>query len=409
LTGLRTGVYVAHVYGGTPLEPFGDLLEREFPRAGEGVFMNTAAQGLLPRRTLAAMAEFDSGRGWPTRIDDDRLAEVEATVRAEIAALVAAPVERVGLATNTSDGLSVAALHLPLEPGDRVLAARGEFPANVHPWLARVGIGVEFLEPAGAHLSAADYAARLDADPRIRAVAVSLVQFSTGHRHPVEAIARACRERGVFCVVDGIQGIGAVPFAWEDGLYDVVACGGQKWLCAPWGAGFFLAAEWLCREAEPVRAGWLQTVGARASGYAELCGYVHEFREDATRFEVGTYSYTALLGLGESVGLLRELGVERIHAHARALVAPLEAALAERGGELLACADDACRSGILCFRLGGPAATRRAFERLRAAGVACALREGAVRLAVHLYNTPADVERATEVALGAAPARAGAR
>lgn len=399
------------MYGGTPLEPFGHLLEREFPRAAGGTFLNTAAQGLLPRRTLEAMAEFERGRAWPNRIDDDRLAEIESATREEIGGLLSAPVERVGLAPNTSDGLSIAALHLPFEPGDRVLVARGEFPANVHVWLALAarGVEVEFLEPAGPHLSAEDYAERLDAGPRIRAVAVSLVQFSTGHRHPVEAIARACRERGVFCVVDGIQGIGAVPFAWDDGLYDLVACGGQKWLCAPWGSGFFLAAEWLCREAEPVRAGWLQTVGARASGYADLCGYDHRFREDATRFEVGTYAYTALLGLARSVGLLREIGVGRIHAHARTLLAPFEEALTERGGEALACADDACRSGILCFRLEDPAATGAAFERLRSAGVACALREGAVRLAVHLYNAPADVARATDAVLGRVPARAGAR
>lgn len=356
------------------------------------------------------MAEFERGRAWPNRVDDDRLAQIESLARDRIAELVGAPAARVGLAPNTSDGLHVAALHLPLGPGDRVLVPRGEFPANVLPWLAlgRNGVEVTFLDLDGVHLTADRVAGRLDADPRIRLVAVSLVQFSTGHRHPVEAIARACRERGVFCVVDAIQGLGAVPFAWEDGLYDLVACGGQKWLCAPWGSGFFLVAEWLCREAQPVRPGWLQTRSARDGAYAELCDYDLAFREDATRFESGTYAYTALLGLAESVGLLTTLGIDRVHAHARAVLAPLEAALDEAGWMSLACAGAACRSGILCFRGPDLAATRAAFDRLRSAGVACALREGAVRLSPHVYTTPDDVAwaiRALEAPRPAAVAR----
>jgi selenocysteine lyase/cysteine desulfurase len=398
------------VYDGTPLAPFADLLAREFPRRAEGVFLNTAAQGILPRRAIDAMAAFERGRQYPNRIDDPALQEVEETCRARIANLVGAPAERVGLGLNTSEGLNLAALQIPLEPGDRVLPQRRDFPANVLPWVARRAEGeVVWLDPDDdGHLGAERVVAALDRDSRIRVVALPLVHFATGHRHPIEAIAEACRSRDVWLVVDGIQGIGAVPFDAIRAGADLVACGGQKWLCAPWGAGFFVVSERLLATT-PARAGWLQVARARAGAgeYGDLCDYRLGWPDDAARFEVGTYPYTALLGLSESVGLLFEIGVERIHAHARSLLDRVAAFVEERGGRVASCRRPACRSGILCFRLDESESTRVLHRRLLEAGVACAYREGSIRLAAHLYNTPSEIDRVVEALAAAWPAVAG--
>lgn len=397
------------MYADTPLASRSDLLESEYPRAGEGIFLNSAAQGILARRTLEAMARFEEGRAYPNRIDDALLLEVETTCRERVARLVGAPAALVGLGVNTSEGINVAALHLPLTAGDKVLVARGEFPANVYPWLglARKGVETMLLDLEPPHLDAARVVAALDADPAIRAVSMSLVQFSNGHRNPVEEVGRACRERGVFFVVDGIQGLGAVEVDWATLNADVLAGGGQKWLCGPWGSGFFVAAEWLCADVEPVRIGWLQVSGAR--NYHSLCDYDLAFDPDCRRFEVGTYPYTALLGLSESLELISTLEVERIAAHSRALLASLESSLTALGATIVSCPRPACRSSILCFRADDVSATRRVFSRLREAGVTCAFREGAVRLSPHFYNTPAEIERTAELIEAAWPASARSR
>ena len=187
----------------SPLAAHSELLASQFPHRERGIFLNSAAQGILARRTIEAMHEFESDRAYPPAIDDPRLLEVETTCRARVGRLLGAPPELVGLCVNTSEGINVAALHLPLESGQRVLVARGEFPANVYPWLglARKGVETVFLELDGAHLSAERVAEALDADPAIRAVSMSLVQFSNGQRNPVEAVGRVCREHGVECTV----------------------------------------------------------------------------------------------------------------------------------------------------------------------------------------------------------------
>ena len=392
----------------TPLAPFAELLAAEYPRTGDGIFLNAAAQGILPRRTLDTMARFEAERAYPNRIDDAILLDVETTCRERAGRLVGARPDFVGLAVNTSEGINVASLHLPLSPGDRVLVARGEFPANVYPWLAlgRRGVETVFLEKEGPHLDAAQVAAALDADPSIRAVSMSLVQFSNGHRNPVEAVGRACREREVYFVVDAMQGLGAVELDWSELHADLLACGGQKWLCAPWGSGFFVVADWMCAEVEPVRVGWLQVAGAR--NYQSLCDYDLRFEPDARRFEVGTYPYTALLGLSESLDLIHTLGVPSIAAHARALLARLEEGLGALGATVVSCTMPECRSSILCFRADDEAATRAIHAGLLAGGVTCALREGSVRLSPHFYNTADEIERVLEIVETAwhAPARA---
>lgn len=388
------------MYDGTPLAPFADLLEREFPREGEGIFLNSAAQGLLPRRAIRAMAAFEAARAYPSRIDDARLREVEETCRARLAQLIGAPPERVGLAVNTSEGLNLAALQIPLTPGDRVLLQRSDFPANVVPWLARAqgGVEIDFLEtPPDAHLDAGDVAAALDRDRRIRVVALPLVHFATGHRHPIEDVGEACRARGAWLVVDATQGLGVVPFDAEAAGADLVACGGQKWLCAPWGSGFYVVSERLLATA-PARAGWLQLSRAQLGPgeYAALTGVAWSLPADASRFEVGTYAYTALLGLSESAALFLEVSIARIDAHARALLDRVARFLEERGAEVVSCFRERCRSGILAFRLEDGPATRALHTRLVAAGVTCGFREGAIRLAIHLYTTPADIDRALD-------------
>jgi selenocysteine lyase/cysteine desulfurase len=391
-----------------PLAPFAELLAAEYPRTGDGIFLNSAAQGILPRRTLDAMARFEAERAYPNRIDDAILLDVETTCRERVARLVGATPGLVGLAVNTSEGINVASLHLPLSRGERVLVARGEFPANVYPWLSlgRRGVETVFLEKEGAHLDVEQVAEMLDADPAIRAVSMSLVQFSNGHRNPVEAVGRACKERGVYFVVDGMQGLGAVELDWSELHADVLACGGQKWLCAPWGSGFFVVAEWMCADVDPVRVGWLQVAGAR--NYQSLCDYELRFERDARRFEVGTYPYTALLGLSESLDLIDTLGVARIAAHSRALLARLEEGLFALGATVVSCMMPDCRSSILCFRADDETATRAIHGGLLAGGVTCALREGSIRLSPHFYNAADEIDRVLEMVETAwhAPARA---
>jgi cysteine desulfurase/selenocysteine lyase len=172
---------------------------------------------------------------------------------------------------------------------------------------------------------------------------------------------------------------------------DVLACGGQKWLLSPWGSGFVYVRQALIASLSPAITGWLSFEGT--DDLTRLTRYDDTLRADARRFELMTLPYQDFAGFNSSVGLLLEVGVERIRAHLRALHAPI-LAWADRTGTRVASPRDQRGSGILCL---APERVEDAHRRLKRARVICSLREGAIRLSPHLYNTVAEMERVVEV------------
>ena len=100
--------------------------------------------------------------------------------------------------------------------------------------------------------------------------------------------------------------------------------------------------------------------------------------------------------MNASLGLLLELGVGRIGSHLWTLQEPF-VRWAERTGGRIVSPQDSHRSGILAI---APAAVEEAFRRLKAARIICSLREGAIRLSPHAYNTVEEMERVVEVLEG---------
>ncbi|MDQ6926772.1 MAG: aminotransferase class V-fold PLP-dependent enzyme [Candidatus Eremiobacteraeota bacterium] len=374
------------------------LRRAEFPWAarGEAVYLNNASTGPLPARTVAAVTEFVARRAEPHRIADAELFATLARVRTLAAGLIGADAGEIACMPNTTYGLNFAARALPLGAGDVVLTFDGEFPANVYPWmaLAERGIQLELLPstPDGLPDEAALMRAIAERDD-VCAVTVSWVQFTSGYRVDLAAIGAACRARGIWFVVDAIQGLGACTLDVQTTPIDVFACGGQKWLLAPWGTGFIYVRRELVPRLAPQDVGWLAVRGG--DDFARLTDYDYTLRDDARRFEVLTLPFHDFAGLAASLDLLHTLGPGAVAGEITARAEQIVTWAASRDDVgLVTPANPEHRAGIVSLRLPAPAA---ASARLRAAGIAHSVREGAVRLSPHGYNTPADVDRALTV------------
>jgi selenocysteine lyase/cysteine desulfurase len=233
-------------------------------------------------------------------------------------------------------------------------------------------------------------------NPRVRVVSVSWVHFITGYRTDLAALGRACRERGIFFVVDAIQGIGAATLDARACEIDILACGGQKWLLSPWGSGFAYVREELVRTLEPPVVGWMSVRGSE--DFTHLVDYDFTYYDDARRFEVITLPYQDFAGLNASLELLHELGPDAIARHVAELTTIMvEWAATRRDVRLVTPADPAHRAGIISI---APRDASAASARLTKAGVSHSLREGAIRLAPYAYNTREEVRRALAVMVG---------
>jgi cysteine desulfurase / selenocysteine lyase len=364
------------------------LRRAEFPwaDAGEVAYLNNASIGPLPLRAVQAVNAFTTLRAQPHRISPELQFGTLAESRQRIARMIGADPAEIALSINTGHGLNLAAHALPLSPGDVVLGAVGEFPANVYPWMALEPRGIAFrmVEPTLEAVLEA-----LEQDESIRVVAVSWVGFASGYRMDLEALSRACRARGTYLVVDAIQGLGALELDLRRCEVDILACGAQKWLLAPWGTGFTYVRRQLVTQLEPQVISWL---GVRDSDdFNRLVDYDMTWRDDARRFEQLTLPFQEFAGLNAALSLFEELGVGAVARHVAALADRIVTWAQETGAPLVTPADPLRRAGIISVRVPDGAAASAA---LAAAGVVHSLREGAIRLSPHLFNTSDEVDAA---------------
>jgi selenocysteine lyase/cysteine desulfurase len=381
-----------------PAQPFDfrALRDREFPTAARAPYLNAASMGPLPERAVRAVDAYNRRRASAHDLTGDDFEPTLARAREAAARLIGAHADEIALLPNTSAGINLAAHVLPLRPGQRVVVSDREFPANVYPWmrLARETGARLDLVPADVHGRPDE--ARLLAELErgdVGIFALSVVQFASGYNAVLERFGRVCRARGIFFVVDAIQALGQVPIDVRAAEIDLLATGAQKWLCSPFGTGFAYVRGELVAGLEPRTVGW--TAMAGTEDYSRLVDYRYEFRDTARRFEVATPPFQDVAGMTESLALLCEVGPARIHRHQLALLDPLVEWIGATGAaQIVSDLRPEHRSGIFCFR---PPDAERAFRALTRAGVACVLREGAIRISPHLYNTEEDIAVVMEV------------
>ena len=376
------------------------LRAREYPWAerGDAVYLNNASTGALPARTLRAVAEFHAKRAEPWKLSDDEQFAILRKARGLAARLINADPHEIACLSNTTYGINIAARCLPLTKGDVVLTFDREFPANIYPWmaLAKRGITLERI-PACDRLPDEEGLLKALDQPHVKAVAIGWVNFASGYKADLARIGRACRERGIYFVVDAMQGLGAATLDARACQIDILACGGQKWLLSPWGSGFAYVRRELVQQLEPEAVGWM---AMRASeDFTRLVDYEFAYHEDARRFEVITVPFQDFAGFNASVEMLLDIGAAAVEAHDAQLVQDaIDWALSRKDMRLVTPADPARRAAIVSIAPPDPVAASR---RLTEAKVIHSLRENAIRLSPHVYNTREEIARALEVLGGA--------
>jgi selenocysteine lyase/cysteine desulfurase len=332
--------------------------------------------------------------------------EAREAARPEAARLINAAPDEIALVESTTQGLAIAARAVPLEPGDNLLVPDLEFlqvplawrqdPGGHTPEI-RIVSNVDGTLPVGA------FADRMDG--RTRAVVVSTVQWSNGVRCDLAALGALCRERGVFLIADAIQQLGAIRLDVTETPVDILACGGHKWLNAPFGAGFLYVRRGVWDQLSPPLSGYL-AVTPPADGWGAYFQTPSitplqpvSFWQDARRFETGgTSNYPGAIGLAAALRLINGIGTRRIDACVRALTDYLIGGLQALGVEVVTPIAPELRSGIVTFRAGPAAADDLSLmdfllDRQILVSVRYTSGVGGVRVSCHFFNSTGDLDR----------------
>ena len=355
----------------------------EFPVTQHLVYLNHAAVAPLCKPAADAMKSLaDDCVNFGSLHYDRWLAAYEGLRRAAAAIINCTPRE-IAVVKNTSEGISMVTTGLKWRAGDRVVAFREEFPANIHPWERLAAQGVEIC-----WLSIFDPLECIEEACRgARLLAISFVQYLSGFRADLTAIGEICARQGVFFFVDAIQGLGAFPLDVRAAGIHALAANGHKWLLGPEGCGILYVARELQEQVEPVEFGW-----TNVAAYADYASRDRTLRPDAGRYECGTLNTIGCFGLRAACEFLLKVGIENVGAAVQALGDQLWTGLAERGCETLGARSAATGAGIVSFRKEGVEA-HLIVRRLKERGFVVAPRQGWVRVAPHFYVSPEEIDQ----------------
>jgi selenocysteine lyase/cysteine desulfurase len=359
----------------------------QFPVRQRLVYLNHAAVSPLCRPAAEAMRWLAADAMEYGSLRYGQWLETYEGLRVAAARLIGAGKNEIALMKNTSEGISTIAIGLNWRAGDKIVAFREEFPSNYYPWKRLEETGVQV-----AWLSYLDPLERIDQACRgARLLAISFVQYLSGHRVDLEAIGEICHRHGCAFVVDAIQGLGAFPVDVRRAHIDALAADGHKWLLGPEGCGILFVSQEFQDSVRPMEFGW-----TNVAGYADYSSRDLALRPDAGRYECGTLNTIGCYGLRASIELLLEVGVELVGPAVQGLGDLVADGVEAKGYEVLGNRTPANGAGIVSFRKQGLDAVSTV-QKLKAAGVTAAPRAGWVRVSPHFYISPDDIGRLLEV------------
>lgn len=335
-----------------------------FPALDRIAYLNAGSMGPLATPAFETMQaelrqQLEEGRGGLPFFE--RMVELRAGVRQQLAGALGVASENLALTTSTTEACNIVLSGLDLGPQDEIVTSGTE----------HFGL-LGALRASGASIRVAPDDRIVDAvTDRTRLIAISHVSWITGNS--LEP-ARVKESTGLPILVDGAQSVGAIPVDASAFDYYTVSC--QKWLCGPDGTGGLYV-----RDPEALRIAW--------PSYFSQETHEHDgtFQPwpTAARFDPAWIPPASLRCLLAALGLAPEWRYERI--------AELAATCRDRLAERFDVVTSPGQAGLVSFRPGED--PEEVSARLYEKGVVVRFLPGTdlVRVSCGWWNSEDDLDR----------------
>lgn len=334
-----------------------DKIRAEFPVLSQKVhgkpliYLDNAATTQKPRRVIERVRQFDSEEYGTVRRGSYKLSE-RATqmfedVRQKVADLFnAADKKEIIFTSGTTQAINLVAYSFGkqfVKAGDEIIISNIEHHANIVPWQV-------LCEDKGAHLKIIPVNDRGELimeeyqkllSPKTKMVAVNHISNALGTVNPVKEITRLAHEVGAKVLIDGAQSTPHLKIDVQDMDCDFYTFSGHK-MYAPSGVGGLFGKYDVLEKMPPYVTGgdMILQVTMEKTIYAD----------PPARFEAGTPAISQVMGLGEAVDYLQEIGLDKIAEYEHALLEYGTRVLSEIDG-LKIIGNAAHKASILSFHM----------------------------------------------------------
>jgi cysteine desulfurase/selenocysteine lyase len=359
-----------------------------FPITAKCIYFNHAGTGPLSvpgQEAIDHCLEIYSGQA---EFNTDEYFNIIREARAKVAHFLNADPTEIAFTHNTSQGVYIALMNVPFERDDEVIVMDEVFPAVRYivehnlPHLTKRYIkfaGRDATEVLSKSVSA-----------KSKALVVDYVQFLSGETLDLAALSKCTKELGIYLIVDGIQGIGAMEYNASEYDVDFLACGAAKWLFGPSGAGFLYVNQRIFPQIRTMHSGWL---GAQWEGFENISLEPPLF-PDARKYELGTRNVMGIRALSANIDVLLQFGMGRVENRILILKSKLRRFFENSQYDILT---PKCgrQSGIIACRHNTD--MKRLHVYLQESRIVVSLRNGYLRFSPHFYNTEDEVDQVVDV------------
>lgn len=196
-----------------------------------------------------------------------------------------------------------------LNSGDEVLVTKSEHASNILPWFDlenKIGIKVKYI-PLNE-----DYTFSIDnlinsITHNTKVVSIAEITNVIGDIRDVKEITRICHEKGIKVVVDAAQSAGHKKIDVQDSDIDFLGFSAHKMLGST-GVGVLYGKEELLKELDSFKKGGGTTISFDSP--SEIV-----YKELPYNLEAGTPNIAGVIGLGEAIKYINNIGIDKIEKH----------------------------------------------------------------------------------------------
>lgn len=385
------------------------LRQEEWPVLSKMTFLDAACVSFAPQRTVRAVKAFADMTATQEEANSSAhhiaMDSMRSKAYQEAAKLLNADPEEIALVESTSHGLNIAARGIDLADGDNIITTNLEFIQVALPWCVmrkEKDIDIRVCKTPDNRFTVDSF--RPLVDDRTRILVMSTLEWCNGWASDMKAIGEFCKEKGIFLVVDAVQQLGVTKIDTKECHYDLLVAGGHKWLNSPYGTGVLYVNKDSLGKIKQSYEGYLNTTvpkggwGAYWENPAAPAVSDWTFPQTARKYEIGgTSNYTGAIALGESLGLVNEIGIENIQERVWEIGGYCMDQIESIGGTLITHRDPGRRGGIIIARLYDDLDTdRMILKKLHARNIFIAQRftdyVGGFRISCQYFNNKQDID-----------------
>ena len=192
-----------------------------------------------------------------------------------------------------------------LKTNDEVLLTKSEHASNILPWFEladELNIKINYIPLENLEVTLDNV--KRSITPNTKVISIAHITNVVGDIRPIKEIISYAHSKGILVVVDGAQSVAHMQVDVQELDIDFLAFSAHKML-GPTGVGVLYGKEELLNNMHPIIFGGGMNASFQFDG-------TRIYNDTPTCFEAGTPNIAGVIGLGEAIKYLNNIGMDKI-------------------------------------------------------------------------------------------------